>query len=108
MTEMLTRPVEPAAGQHRNPRDYPFDEVMATRLQVAPFPAHHAAQRSQGYRDPQATEPSPLDRGADCGVAGRPAGCRRLHRRYKRTAEHVLAFAGIAAALICCFRWLIQ
>lgn len=29
------------------------------------------------------------------------AGCRRLHRRYERKAEHVLAFAGIAAALMC-------
>ncbi|MFF3907781.1 IS5 family transposase [Streptomyces sp. NPDC001848] len=28
------------------------------------------------------------------------AGCRRLHRRYERTAEHFLAFVGIAAALI--------
>jgi transposase len=28
------------------------------------------------------------------------AGCRRLHRRYERKAEHFLAFAGIAAALI--------
>jgi transposase len=29
------------------------------------------------------------------------AGCRRLHRRYERKSEHFLAFAGIAAALIC-------
>ncbi|GHB89019.1 IS5 family transposase [Streptomyces umbrinus] len=29
------------------------------------------------------------------------AGCRRLHRRYERNAEHFLAFAGIAATLIC-------
>ncbi|GHJ97989.1 hypothetical protein SNE510_75080 [Streptomyces sp. NE5-10] len=29
-----------------------------------------------------------------------PAGCRRLHRRYERKAEHFLAFVGIAAALI--------
>ncbi|MFE7234705.1 IS5 family transposase [Streptomyces sp. NPDC001231] len=28
------------------------------------------------------------------------AGCRRLHRRYERKAEHFLAFAGIAADLI--------
>ncbi|AJF69418.1 transposase [Streptomyces vietnamensis] len=28
-------------------------------------------------------------------------GCRRLHRRYERKAEHFLAFAGITAALIC-------
>lgn len=28
------------------------------------------------------------------------AGCRRLHRRYERKAEHFLAFVGIAAALI--------
>lgn len=27
-------------------------------------------------------------------------GCRRLHRRYERTAEHFLAFVGLAAALI--------
>ncbi|MEV5451462.1 transposase [Streptomyces sp. NPDC052535] len=27
--------------------------------------------------------------------------CRRLHRRYERTAEHFLAFVGIASALIC-------
>jgi len=29
------------------------------------------------------------------------AGCRRLHRRYERKAEHFLAFVGIAAGLIC-------
>ncbi|QMU80305.1 IS5 family transposase [Streptacidiphilus sp. PB12-B1b] len=29
------------------------------------------------------------------------AGCRRLHRRYERKADHFLAFAGIAATLIC-------
>nr|WP_181809064.1 hypothetical protein [Streptomyces shenzhenensis] len=29
------------------------------------------------------------------------AGCRRLHRRYDRKTEHFLAFAGIAAALVC-------
>ncbi|MFJ4851658.1 MULTISPECIES: transposase [unclassified Streptomyces] len=28
-------------------------------------------------------------------------GCRRLHRRYERKAEHFLAFASIAATLIC-------
>ena len=30
-----------------------------------------------------------------------PAGCRRLHRRYERKAEHFLAFADIACTLIC-------
>ncbi|MEU0491409.1 IS5 family transposase [Nocardiopsis sp. NPDC006139] len=29
------------------------------------------------------------------------AGCRRLHRRYERKADHFLAFAGIACTLIC-------
>jgi transposase len=29
------------------------------------------------------------------------AGCRRLHRRYERKAEHFLAFAAIACTLIC-------
>ncbi|WP_028647980.1 IS5 family transposase [Nocardiopsis sp. CNT312] len=29
------------------------------------------------------------------------AGCRRLHRRYERKAEHFLAFADIARTLIC-------
>jgi transposase len=29
------------------------------------------------------------------------AGCRCLHRRYERKAEHFLAFAGIATALMC-------
>ncbi|MDQ0578659.1 transposase [Streptomyces rishiriensis] len=29
------------------------------------------------------------------------AGCRRLHRRYERKAEHFLAFVGIAVALTC-------
>ncbi|WP_268249652.1 transposase [Streptomyces bluensis] len=28
------------------------------------------------------------------------AGCRRLHRRYERKAEHFLAFVGIASVLI--------
>ncbi|WUV39010.1 transposase [Streptomyces sp. NBC_01483] len=32
------------------------------------------------------------------------AGCRRLHRRYERKAEHFLAFAAIACTLICCRR----
>ncbi|GAT82962.1 transposase IS4 [Streptomyces sp. F-3] len=32
------------------------------------------------------------------------AGCRRLHRRYERKAEHFLAFADSAAALISCRR----
>ncbi|MCD0484997.1 transposase, partial [Streptacidiphilus sp. ASG 303] len=27
-------------------------------------------------------------------------GCRRLHRRYERKAEHFLGFVGLAAALI--------
>lgn len=29
------------------------------------------------------------------------AGCRRLRQRYERKADHFMAFAGIAAALIC-------
>ncbi|WP_323385353.1 IS5 family transposase [Streptomyces calidiresistens] len=29
------------------------------------------------------------------------AGCRRLHRRYERKADHFLAFIGIACTLIC-------
>nr|WP_244409218.1 IS5 family transposase [Streptomyces albofaciens] len=29
------------------------------------------------------------------------SGCRRLHRRYERKAEHFLAFVGLASALIC-------
>ncbi|RSS40497.1 hypothetical protein EF906_16700 [Streptomyces sp. WAC08241] len=33
-------------------------------------------------------------------TASWPAGCRRLHRRYERKAEHFLAFVGMAAALI--------
>ncbi|MEW1773467.1 IS5 family transposase [Streptomyces sp. NPDC086777] len=32
------------------------------------------------------------------------AGCRRLHRRYERKAEHFLAFIAIAASLIGCRR----
>jgi len=28
-------------------------------------------------------------------------GCRRLHRRHERKAEHFLAFAAIACSLIC-------
>ncbi len=28
-------------------------------------------------------------------------GCRRLHHRYKRKAEHFLAFTSIACTLIC-------
>jgi Transposase DDE domain. len=28
-------------------------------------------------------------------------GCRRLHRRYERKPDHFLAFADVAAALIC-------
>lgn len=30
------------------------------------------------------------------------AGCRRLHRRYERKADHFLAFADIACTRICC------
>lgn len=29
------------------------------------------------------------------------AGCRRLHRRYERKANHFLAFTSIACTLIC-------
>lgn len=29
------------------------------------------------------------------------AGCRRLHRRYERKADHILAFTTIACTLIC-------
>jgi transposase len=29
------------------------------------------------------------------------AGCRRLHRRYERDADHFPAFAGITCTLIC-------
>jgi transposase len=29
------------------------------------------------------------------------AGCRRLHRRYEREADHFLAFTSIACTLIC-------
>ncbi|GGS26084.1 IS5 family transposase [Streptomyces humidus] len=29
------------------------------------------------------------------------AGCRRLHRRYERKADHFLAFTSIACTLIC-------
>lgn len=29
------------------------------------------------------------------------AGCRRLHRRYERKADHLLAFTSIACTLIC-------
>ncbi|WP_412079197.1 transposase [Streptomyces xanthophaeus] len=29
------------------------------------------------------------------------AGCRRLHRRYERKAEHFLAFTGLACTFIC-------
>ncbi|MFD8380605.1 transposase [Streptomyces sp. NPDC059679] len=28
------------------------------------------------------------------------AGCRRPHRRYERTADHFLAFVGVASALV--------
>jgi transposase len=46
--------------------------------------------------------------GRHCWVVERTvswlAGCRRLHRRHERKAEHFLAFVGIAAALIGCRR----
>ncbi|MDX3772178.1 MULTISPECIES: transposase, partial [unclassified Streptomyces] len=29
------------------------------------------------------------------------AGCRRLHRRYERKADHFLGFTSIACTLIC-------
>lgn len=31
----------------------------------------------------------------------RLAGCRRLHRRYERKAEHFLAFTSLACTLLC-------
>jgi hypothetical protein len=34
----------------------------------------------------------------------RLVGYRRLHRRYERKAEHVLAFTAIARSLICYHR----
>lgn len=36
----------------------------------------------------------------ECTMA-RLAGCRRLHRRYERKAEHFLAFTSLACTLIC-------
>ncbi|QTE03116.1 hypothetical protein S1361_37620 [Streptomyces cyanogenus] len=39
--------------------------------------------------------------GSERGDLTGATGCRRLHRRYERKAEHFLTFAGIAAALIC-------
>lgn len=34
-------------------------------------------------------------------TVSRLGGCRRLHRRYEQEAEYFLAFAAIAATLIC-------
>ncbi len=47
-------------------------------------------------RGPRRRRPAKLhaDKGYDYD------GCRRLHRRYERKAEHFLAFVGIAAVLI--------
>ncbi|MFE9356294.1 hypothetical protein ACFYPB_19350 [Streptomyces olivaceoviridis] len=41
--------------------------------------------------------PGPLARK---GTVSWLAGCRRLHRRYQRKAEHFLAFVGLAALVI--------
>ncbi|SFH01842.1 hypothetical protein SAMN02787118_13827 [Streptomyces mirabilis] len=49
--------------------------------------------------------PSHSDWAATAGPSNAPtawlAGCRRLHRRYERKAEHFLAFTSIACTLIC-------
>ncbi|MYR59806.1 hypothetical protein GTY54_27440, partial [Streptomyces sp. SID625] len=54
--------------------------------------------RPQGHRVLHPAGPAPLDgRAHDV----RLSGCRRLHRRYERKAEHFLAFTAIACSLIC-------
>ncbi|MER7828101.1 transposase [Streptomyces sp. NPDC096097] len=65
---------------------------------------HHPGQPHRGHRQPGPVRP-PLPRPRHRWVVERTvswlAGCRRLHRRYERKAEHFLGFVGIAATLIC-------
>ncbi|GAA5022608.1 hypothetical protein GCM10023335_54600 [Streptomyces siamensis] len=61
-----------------------------------PGSGRHAARQAKpdNARDGAATAGSPRE------AVSWLAGCRCLHRRYERKAEHFLAFAGTAAALI--------
>ncbi|WP_435272246.1 transposase [Streptomyces parvulus] len=65
---------------------------------VATLPERHPTHRPQGHRILPALG---RHRWTVERTVAWLAGCRRLHRRYERKAEHFLAFAGIAAALIC-------
>lgn len=59
---------------------------------------HHPRARPARRRSLSADRPPPLDGRAHHRPAHR---IRRLHRRYERKAQHLPAFVGVAAALIC-------
>ncbi|MFI8643065.1 transposase, partial [Streptomyces chartreusis] len=72
--------------------DYPHLRRWARARGITPRIARRGAENSQR-----------LGRhrwGAERTIAWR-SGCRRLHRRYERKADHFLAFTAIAATLIC-------
>ncbi len=62
------------------------------------LPQHHTPYRPPGFES--STRLGQHRWTVECTVSWL-GGFRRRHRRYERKAEHFLAFAGIAAALIC-------
>ncbi|WP_423835978.1 transposase [Streptomyces endophytica] len=68
---------------------------------MAPQARHPAPNRPQGHRVLHPTGP---DRWTIERAMSWLAGCRRLHRRYERKAEHFLAFTAIACSPICYHR----
>lgn len=100
--EPLVRGIPPIRSR-RGPRRRRPAKLHAERLRLRP-PAQMApqARNSPSHRSQRRRLLQRL--GRHRWVVERTiswlAGCRRLHRRYERKAEHFLAFVGIAAALI--------
>lgn len=76
----------------------PTRGTTTTICAVAALAAHHTAHRPQGIESSQRLG---RHRWTVERTVAWLSGCRRLHRRYERKAAHFLAFAGIAATLIC-------
>ncbi|MFJ3205903.1 hypothetical protein [Streptomyces sp. NPDC086989] len=93
----------PAAPPARSGRDQEEETPNTTSDILIVFDAGydppHMAHLLGAQRRPAAQ--AGLERWAVERTGSWLAGCRRLHHRYERKAEHFLAFVGVAAVLIC-------
>ncbi|MGQ7754580.1 hypothetical protein ACUN29_40185 (plasmid) [Streptomyces sp. WC2508] len=96
-------------GRHRRGDHEVLAAIVFVATSVCTWQQHRAA--SFGPSGAAAHRRSPSGRRPRCGRSCPSpahmawlAGCRRLHRRYERKAEHFLAFTSIACILICCRR----